>query len=315
MYQPGTITVVIPAYNAEATLGRALDSVLAQSKRVDQIVVIDDGSTDGTRAISTSFAGHGVEVIELPRQSGAAVARNAGILTARGEFLAFLDADDEWHPDKSHLQMDVILKNPNMVLVSCHAAFISNHPKSNKLANYGRQPVTGGEAWKALLAYPFITASSVIARRDAVIAVGMFDPETCPAEDQDLWIKLARRGEVGFVQDTLVRYYDTPGSVSKIRPILGRAKMIGVVERHIAAAGELLTPRERRRIRAIRYSWLGRTAYAEGDLRHGLPFIIRAMYMGHEPWRNLRYLVLASPPSQWLKHWLRWFMDRNYNSA
>ena len=305
MAQRETVSVIIPAHNAAVTLGRALDSVLVQSEPVHEILVIDDGSKDDTGRIAASYAQHGVELITLPARSGAAAARNAGIERARGDYLAFLDADDEWLPDKNRRQLEIISKDAAVVFVSCHAFFVSKCPNTPTLANYDRPPATGPGAWKTLLAYSYVTASSVIARRDAVIATGMFDPETCPAEDQDLWIRLARHGEVGFVEDALVRYYDTPGSVTKQDPAYARAKVLGFVHRHIAGAGDSLTPKERRQIRALRYSWLGRTAYAEGDFRHGIPLLVRAASLGHEPWQNLRYLLVASPPAQMLKHWLR----------
>ena len=117
--------------------------------------------------------------------------------------------------------------------------------------------------------------------------------------------KIGASGTGWVLWRALVRYYDSPGSVTKIQPVLGRAKMLGVVERHIAAAGELLTPLERRRIRALRYTSLGRTAYAEGDLTHGVQFLTRAISLGHEPWGNLLYLLVASPPAQFLKRLIR----------
>src|SRR5262249_38726049 len=161
-------------------------------------------------------------------------------------------------PNKIGQQIAEISKCGAIKFVSCYSEFISDRLNAPPLVNSGWPPVTGAEAWKALLAYSFVTSSSILARRDDVMAAGMFDPDACPAEDQDLWIKLARRGKVGFVPEVLVRYYDTAGSEAKRRPAVGRITTLKVIERHIAEAGDLLSDRERRQIRACRYERLGR---------------------------------------------------------
>jgi glycosyltransferase involved in cell wall biosynthesis len=194
-----TVSAIIPAFNAATTIGRAIESALIQTAAVTEIIVVDDGSQDNTSRIAESY---GVKVKSLPRQSGAAIARNIAIECAVGEYLAFLDADDEWLPDKISKQLNAL--KPETVLVSCHSLYVSSRPHANILVNYDRPPATGPDAWKTLLAYSFISASSALARRNDVIAAGMFDPNSCPAEDQDLWIKLARRGEVQFVEDILL---------------------------------------------------------------------------------------------------------------
>jgi glycosyltransferase involved in cell wall biosynthesis len=305
MNRPNTVTVIIPAYNAASTVARALASVLMQSRPVDQIIVIDDCSTDDTAQIVRSFVDRQVELIMLPSQSGVAVARNAGIDQAWGEYLAFLDADDEWHENKNLQQLKVISAHPQMTFVSCHAVFVSSRKDVPTIVNSERRPATGIDAWKTLLAYSYVTASSVLARRSAVIAAGKFNPESCPAEDQDLWIRLARLGEVGFLNAPLVRYHDTLGSEAKRRPAVGRAKVLSIVKRYLAEAGDYVTPKERRRILGLRYASAGRTAYAEGDLRNGIHFILRAIALGYEPYQLLQYLLIASPPARLLKRCFR----------
>ena len=106
------ISVVIPAYNAEQHIGRAIDSVLAQTRPADEIIVIDDGSTDATAEVIRSF-GDRVTLIQQ-KNAGVSVARNTGIEAATGDWIAFLDADDEWLPEKLKRQAEHLSRNPDL---------------------------------------------------------------------------------------------------------------------------------------------------------------------------------------------------------
>ncbi len=108
-----TVSVVIPAYNAAKYIGRAIDSVLAQTRPADEIIVVDDGSTDNTADVAHGYG----DKIRFIRQenAGASVARNTGIEAATSEWIAFLDADDEWLPQKLQLQTEHLRRNPNLV--------------------------------------------------------------------------------------------------------------------------------------------------------------------------------------------------------
>ncbi|MBN1764437.1 MAG: glycosyltransferase family 2 protein, partial [Sedimentisphaerales bacterium] len=111
--QQYNVSVVIPAYNAEGTVGRAVESVLQQTREADEIIVIDDGSNDGTAATLQKY-GEPVRYI-YQNNAGPGAARNNGIKAAQYEWVAFLDADDEWLPDKLQLQMDVLQRNDHLV--------------------------------------------------------------------------------------------------------------------------------------------------------------------------------------------------------
>src|SRR5579864_8774897 len=113
LLHPGAVTVIIPAYNGERFIRRAIDSVLQQTYPVTQIIVIDDGSTDATRAIVSEYTDR-VTLIEQ-RNGGPAKARNAGLSAATGEFIAFLDADDWWEPVKIETQLSVLKVHPEAI--------------------------------------------------------------------------------------------------------------------------------------------------------------------------------------------------------
>ncbi len=135
------VSAIIPAFNAGATLARAIKSVLAQTYEAMEIIVIDDGSSDNTVDVANSFRSNGVKVIQTEYQSGAAATRNLGIEHARGEFIAFVDADDEWLPEKTAKQVETLNANPKAVFVACKAKFISEQPHTPETVNEGRRPV------------------------------------------------------------------------------------------------------------------------------------------------------------------------------
>src|SRR6185437_13144733 len=117
------ISVLIPAYNAEKTIRRALDSVVIQNYTPLEIIVVNDASLDATRDVVASFGHPCLKLLDMPRNSGEGAPLNAGLRVAKGEFIAFLDADDEWLPGKLQKQIDLIAAHPRMSFVSCGCLF------------------------------------------------------------------------------------------------------------------------------------------------------------------------------------------------
>ena len=121
------VTVLIPAYNAAETIQRAVDSALAQTYRNYEVVVVDDGSRDTTADIVTTLYGDRVRLLCLTSNQGESAAMNEGIAAAEGELIAFLDADDEWLPDKLARQVEALALNPNAVLAASGCRFACGH--------------------------------------------------------------------------------------------------------------------------------------------------------------------------------------------
>jgi hypothetical protein len=298
------VSVVIPARDAALHVGRAIRSALSQVGVVTEVLVIDDGSSDGTGEVAASFP-QGVRLISLARSLGPGGARNVGIRAARGAYIAFLDADDEWLPEKTACQVAVMERSPELTFVYCRAALVSDDPDAPKLVNEGREPSSGGDAWKALLAYPFTSTSTVLARRDAIDRAGLFDPDLPIAEDQDLWIRLARLGPIGYVENVLARVYDTPCSLMKRHGRQGVIHAWSVVQRHLHAAAADLTDTEVRRISAVRSAGLGRNAYEAGAIWLALRFLVRSVRLGHPVLPMVTYLLASSSPGRAAKAFLR----------
>jgi glycosyltransferase involved in cell wall biosynthesis len=171
------VSVVIPVYNGEPFLREALDSVLAQDYEPFEVVVVDDGSTDGSGAIARSYPE--VRYIRQENQ-GPAVARNAGIAAARGEFLAFFDADDVMLPNKLSVQVGYLLEHPEATATLANQATIGPPPETAR-----------DTAWSDA---PDVQPTSVVLRRSTILELGGFDPAVSPTDDFDLLIRLRERG-------------------------------------------------------------------------------------------------------------------------
>jgi glycosyltransferase involved in cell wall biosynthesis len=198
------ISAVITAYNSEAFIAEAISSVLEQSCPVDQIVVIDDGSTDHTRAIVESFSQRGVRYIYQENQ-GPGAARNCGIRETSGELLAFLDADDVWLKDKIRIQLAFLSGHPEVALVSGFAWWW-NTIKDHRFIS-GEIPKSIGSLRRDLLVYNNIGNPSMVMLRRSVLAdVGVFSENIRWGEDWDLWIRIIRRHNVAILPEPVIVY-------------------------------------------------------------------------------------------------------------
>lgn len=188
------VSVIIPAYNAVGFIVEALDSVLAQTFRDREIIVINDGSPD-TDALERVLDGYREDIVYLKQENrGPGGARNAGILRARGEYVALLDSDDLWLPDYLAVQMEMLRADPSLDLVYANTRFIGDTPLAGKTfmeIRPSRMPVT----FEALVVNDCVVITScVVARRQALIDAGLFDERFFHSEDFDLWLRLAHRG-------------------------------------------------------------------------------------------------------------------------
>ncbi len=293
------VTAVIPCFNAAATLLRAVDSVRGQSYPNIEIIAVDDGSRDDTPALLRQQEALGVRVI-TQANAGAAAARNAAIAVAGGEFLAFLDADDEWNPDKITRQVELLAADPAMVLVGCRAEVIGLD--GGRLpVNASREPTVGAEAWRILLHHSFFIPSVLAARTEVVRRIGGFTAAMRAGEDdQDFCIRMALQGEVGLVDAALMTMYQQPGSLSQTHLSREHLTVLPMILGHCQALADRLSPAELRHILGARYSQIGRNIYP-GAPAVGLRLLAKAIGYGAEPLGNLRYLVTAAPWTRWLK--------------
>lgn len=234
-------SVIIPAYNVEGFVRESIRSALDQTYRDTEVVVVDDGSTDATPAVIDDF-GHQIVCVRQPNR-GLAAARNAALVCASGEYLALLDADDYWLPQRLERMVGYLDDNPGVGFVTSDAFLVyGHHPSADRY--YGSFPrcrfrPDHQEYW--LNQYNFVFVMTVC-RRELFERHGGFDETLSTSEDWDLWLRFVAGGErVGLIPEALAAFRIRPGSLS-----VGRAQMltdaVGVLERARSRAGERAVP-------------------------------------------------------------------------
>ena len=298
------VTVLIPAYNAARTIERALASVWRQDYPEMQVIVIDDGSSDDTVARVEKMRGRGLRLIRLTQNRGVSAATNAGIGEAKGDYIAFLDADDEWLNDKLSKQLPIIESHPEMSFISCGVQFVDPQGRVLRSCGIDLPPHSAREFWRALLVRTYIAKPAVVARRIKLLEVGGFDETLAVGEDQDMWIKLALAGEVGFVTEILVRVHESSDSLTKRYGAREDEFGLPMIRDHLSQLAPRLSRREIRQIMGERYGAMGRNIYAHGTYGRGAALVLRAVLLGNRPLRNLAHLVSLAPPVTRLKRQL-----------
>ncbi len=205
------VSVVIPTYNGAAEVRRAIDSALAQDGCEVEVIPVNDGSTDDTKAVLDSY-GDRIKAVHQ-KNSGPAATRNAGIAAATGEWVAFLDHDDYWKPGKLKAQLEAAARtNADVIYTNAE-----NFGDVNRVAELRSIPdqMPEGDLFEPLLLDNFIVVSSTMVRRSLLQQVGGFNAPP-GVEDWDLWLRLATSGaKFAPVREALTMYQWRPGSLSK----------------------------------------------------------------------------------------------------
>jgi glycosyltransferase involved in cell wall biosynthesis len=218
-------SVIIPTYNRASFVTKAVDSVLRQSFKDYEILVVDDGSTDTT---TQALERYGTRITLIHQaNSGVSAARNAGIIKAIGTWVAFLDSDDEWKENYLARHSEQISSSPNVI------AFISNainiHPGGRStyfedtiLKRFGvRTFVRIKRPFRAIMNHSHWFLQSMVVRRDVLLRTGLFDTALAIAEDRDLIARLALEGEFGFNKEVLVKVYRRTEPISNLAAARG----------------------------------------------------------------------------------------------
>jgi glycosyltransferase involved in cell wall biosynthesis len=200
------ISVIIPTCNRAGFVAAAVKSVLAQSLRDLEIIVVDDASTDDTTAVIENLHDRKIVYTRHEQRRGGAAARNTGILHSTGEYVAFLDDDDEWYPEKLARQMDVMLASPAEVGGVYTGHFIVD--RSDGKIRGQLVPIERGDVQQALLTGNCIgPISSMLMRRSCLDRVGLFDERLPSFQDYDLWLRAARQYQFEYIREPLLKYY------------------------------------------------------------------------------------------------------------
>jgi len=196
------ISVIIPTHNRAYSLSRALDSVFSQSTLPDEVIVVDDGSNDGT----SELIEHKYPLVKTiyQNQQGVSAARNVGIGEAKFDWIAFLDSDDEWLPHKLEKQCETLMASPGLQVCHTEEIWIRNGERVNQMNKHKK---TGGWIYQNCLPLCAMSPSSIMIHKCIFADVGLFKEQLPACEDYDLWLRICARYPVLYVEKPCINKY------------------------------------------------------------------------------------------------------------
>jgi len=196
------ISVVIPTYNRVELLKRSIDSVINQTIKPFEIIIVDDGSNDGTEAMVKKK----YDSLKLIKQKnkGASAARNSGIKASSGEWICFLDSDDEWKNDKLEKQITAVANNSDYKFFHSNEIWIKNGKRINQKKKHKKY---GGDIFKKCLDMCRISPSSVLIDKNIFEEIGFFNENLVVCEDYELWLRICDKYKVFFIDEPLIIKY------------------------------------------------------------------------------------------------------------
>ena len=266
-----SVSVVIPVFNREDVISEAIESALRQTAPPDEIVVVDDGSTDGTADRLVAYG----DVIRMIRQNrgGVSAARNRGIEASNSEWVAFLDSDDTWSLEKLELQRQVVENASNVGCV--HTRYIIEGPGFRELSPL--PPSLGDLSLRHLLMRNRIATSTVMARRELLIKLGGFDESLLITQDWDLWLRMSSEAtRFGYVPVPLANYRLTEESLVADLPRV-EEETLEVLDRFLGGHGQVISLQSNRgQIMADTYTRFARQRISVDDREMAWVWLRRA---------------------------------------
>lgn len=197
------VSVNIPVYNDEKYIRETLNSALSQTYKELEVVIVDDGSTDRTAEIIRSYRDPRIKYHYQPNQ-GIGAARNKALELSSGKYIAFLDHDDLWLPKKLEKQIALFEKNPELGLVFCDTIFFNE--KGDLYNIYKTRKPPRGNVFKHLLDWYFLSCETVVIKKDVLKNIGHFSPHMMMAEEYDLFLRIAYKYSIDYVDEPLAKY-------------------------------------------------------------------------------------------------------------
>lgn len=288
---PRLVSAVIPAYNYARFVCRAVDSVLAQTYPHLECIVVNDGSTDNTLEVLAPY-GDRIRVI-TQKNAGLAAARNTGVKNARGEYIAFLDADDWWRPEKIAKQMELAEKRPELGAIGTTwervdgdlkhlSTRVPPRPTDDRATNV--RGIACRTIWLGG------SGSGVLARRDVFDEVGLFDESMRAAEDIDMWLRIARRYPIANVEELLTTLC-WHGTGTFRNAVLMEENQWKVYHKVTAAWPEIFDAKAKRKYRATILADAGGEYIGAGDAGMAMKKYLDSLK--EWPWHKLRWSKVA----------------------
>ncbi len=277
------VSVIIPTYNREKIITRAIDSVMDQSYQDFEVIVLDDGSQDKTKAVVEAY---GPKVRYFYQDNkGIAGARNGGMRHAEGEYLAFLDSDDYWLSAKLEKQMTLFAEHPEYGMVACQCGSV----QVDGAYREKNRPGKSGWILYDLFNKNFIRTSSAVITRPCLEKIGGFDESLREGEEYDYWLRIAAEFAIGFINEPLTVYVDNTDGMST-DSLTGRLHRLKVLEKKYLRK-KIPFKMYRRRI-ADTCHYIGRHYIEKGNRKEGLAYLKKAQKLHPAYLKNLVYLGL-----------------------
>ena len=285
------ISVVIPTHNRADLLPRAIKSVQAQTLKDLEILIVSDGSEDNTREVVETLAkdDNRIKFIEYYPAKGGNIARNIGIENASGEYVAFLDDDDEFMPEKLEKQIAVMTSDAKigMVYTGVRAIYV------NEDVEYSSVPKAEGDLSDKILLDNIIgTTSTVMVRKELLLQAGKFDVQLRALQDFDLWIRVCQLCKVGFVSDEMIYYYNYTGTKQVSALTDKYIESFAYINNKYKDKMETLSADKMREKKYNEYMLLGNKAMRNGDGKLARKFIKAALKEQYSK-KALAYYVLS----------------------
>lgn len=226
MSKVALVSVVIPSFNREKTIARAIKSVLNQTYQEIEVIVVDDCSLDNTEFVVNEINDKRIKFIKLSHNSGACAARNVGISIAKGDYIAFQDSDDYWHKDKLEKQIEY-METGKFDFVTCGFNRISDN-ESIKLGLHPNE-TDSGMLWCELLNNNWISTQTILCKRECFDLIS-FDPQIKRFQDWDLALQASRHFKIGTLNDCLVDVYMQGDSITNT--VNNYDAMLAVIYKH-----------------------------------------------------------------------------------
>ncbi len=201
------VSVIIPTYNRAEYLRSAIASALNQSYEDFEIMVVDDNSRDNTQEVVSSFQDKRVIYIRHEKNKGVSAARNTGIRDSNGEYVAFLDDDDEWLPDKLHKQVELMDKSSSRVCGVYTGCLGIDRSSNAVLYKHEESDKRRGNLLDMLAITNPVVTPTVLLRKKSLEEIGLFDESISFMEDRDLWIRLSMKWDFEYIDEVLVKFY------------------------------------------------------------------------------------------------------------
>jgi glycosyltransferase involved in cell wall biosynthesis len=291
------VSVIIPTYNRANLISKAIDSVLAQTFTDYEIIVVDDGSNDDTQVVLTKYQDK-LRVI-AQENKGEGEARNTGIRSAKGDYLAFLDSDDLWFPNKLAEQMEKLKHSPETLWSFCDAYYF-NDSNGNILFSFSAiaSPFEGF-IHRRLLLCDFIPSPTVVIHRSIFSKVGYFS--TAPiAADWDMWLRIASKFPIARIPKPLAGYRIHENMISNRDPMIIYNYYLATIDRAIAFAPDIYGPWRDKAIAQTSIR-IGRALANIGQVQKARRMFFQAIKLNHCAWDAFIYWLSCLIPYSYLR--------------